>query len=652
MVHGTILDAENFIVVEQLTYQVDGVTIPYIYGMGDSRHEYKYVRTHNEFVAFINSLLESNSRLFIYTYNLTPLAIMLSDYFSLTNETIQRSLYLSFNIGNIKFRGISPLICDAKLSSFAGVSFRNAECLPDVNLKTVGYNWITNYLEKLLKSEIEFIEEIMSYNSVNPPLTRAGFTKRLLADSCLGGTYNTLRERYKNGDKSAFDKLNAYRKKCFGFKGKYNNFINEDHYKIVRDVARGGCISYNSEYKNKLLHGVGHRDICSSYIYQLFSKKFPMRRVDRYTNVSDIVSLTDGGRLWAMLRIHCIGVHSISKFKPLSIELGFNENDDCRTIELISDPDCVSYGLVDDKFIDWANHLCISCTLDEFVYFLRFYDIDDFEVVYADVYETDYLPEEYLKVIMDMFREKALAKKDNAPEWFLTFIKAGLNSSWGFCWSGFYNESLSMDLFHYNNFSATFADRTWSYMWGIAVTAYAREALYDAIEICGDKWIYSDTDSVFYIKDSEIEYKLDELNECILESLYRCPNSRLFCFEEGDSILGYWDEEPDLDYFIFYTTKQYIGYGGDKFKFAFSGVKNFDPDGWFKSCKCNIDTFFNNLVRVENKVIKVPLEYGYWCSNTYHKPGNIFIGKKNYEYPSGVCENKIQFIIEAFAPSV
>ena len=632
MRQGTLDVVGNFIVIEPLVYQVGSVTVPYIFGIGDSTKDFRYVRTYTELVNYINKLLYDKVKTYIYTYDLTRLATMLSNTFELKNVMEIRESVKKFNIFGLKFRGISELTCDAKISDFCGAELKNTKHLPDVSLKSQGYNWISNYLEKLLTSEVEFLDKIFSLNPNDPPLTRAGYTKRLLAESCHGGQYQNLREQNRTINPNAFSKYNDYNNKYFGFKSKYNCIISKSHFEFMRDVSRGGCVAYNTKYLRKLVNNVCHYDITSSYIAQMFKNKFPMRRIGTYQNVDNIWSLTNGGEYWAMIQVYCYGVKSCSSFKPLIVETERNKPNPFVTV--IGDRE-----IDDAKFIVSAEAVQINCTFDEFRYFMHFYDFDDFEVTFADVYECDYLPSEYLSVIMNMFYSKSDAKLSNAPEWLIAFIKAGLNSSWGFCWSGFYGD-LESDIAKYNLFGQGFEDRTWSYMWGVAVTAYAREALYKAIILCGKKWLYSDTDSVFFLYDESIIEKLDGLNYQIQMEMLESKNSELFDFEYGKYSLGYWDREQDLTHFYIYGSKQYIGYGDEGFDFAFSSLCNFKPDEWFRSLNCTIDEFFEKYIYL---YARVPIEYGYVSRPTKHEAGVINIDGKDYSYPSGVFVNKTTF---------
>ena len=120
MRQGTLDVVGNFIVIEPLVYQVGSVTVPYIFGIGDSTKDFRYVRTYTELVNYINKLLYDKVKTYIYTYDLTRLATMLSNTFELKNVMEIRESVKKFNIFGLKFRGISELTCDAKISDFCG----------------------------------------------------------------------------------------------------------------------------------------------------------------------------------------------------------------------------------------------------------------------------------------------------------------------------------------------------------------------------------------------------------------------------------------------------------------------------------------------------------------------------------------------------
>lgn len=635
MRRGFLSPSSDFLVIEPLYTQIDKITIPYIYGIGDLSKKYNYVRTFDELCDYINYLLNKKCKLYIYSYNLSILAYNLSDSYDLQNIVKKGESFLKFNIWGLKFRGVSPLTCDVSIETFSGLKKPKVDkiILPDSGLKENGVNWVTPYLESLMSSEIDFIETIFKHYYEDPPLTRASIIRRELAISCNGDTLTNLRlksESYPEKDdrrKLVFSQMNEYRKKYFGFQGKFSNFISENHYNFVRDVFRGGFMAYNPKYRCKLVENVHHMDLCSSYPAQLFLHKYPMKRIGTYENVEDIGLLTNYGQYWAMLDVILYNVKSIETCMPLVVETEVHKSN--PYCEIIGD----NYELVDDRYVKYAEAIKVSCTYDELQYYIDFYSIDGFEVMFADVYSVDYLPEPYLRVIMKMFYDKCEYKmQDNVPTWLNIFVKSGLNSCWGFTTSGFYSD-IKSDLSNYNNFKHGFEDRTWSYIWGVAVTAYAREAIYEAILACGDKWLYTDTDSIFYISDDNIDCKIERLNLIIHDRMDKSDNSKIFQYICGCYELGQFSHENDLQYFIYYGCKSYIGYSVDGFESAVSRCSNFNPSDWFRSKICNIDDFFKII---ESNRVELPIEYGSIVNWYVHKGGSISVNGKDYKYPSGL----------------
>lgn len=79
------------------------------------------------------------------------------------------------------------------------------------------------------------------------------------------------------------------------------------------------------------------------------------------------------------------------------------------------------------------------------------------------------------------------------------------------------------------------------YQYGTYTTAWARNYLMEMIECCCyDKFLYCDTDSVFYISTPENEQALKEMNDRVRE---RAIKAGAFV---GDKVLGVATDEPEL----------------------------------------------------------------------------------------------------------
>lgn len=165
-------------------------------------------------------------------------------------------------------------------------------------------------------------------------------------------------------------------------------------------------------------------------------------------------------------------------------------------------------------------------------------DLDIIERQYkADIYITDVyvadrgeFPIQFKKVIHKYFEVKETLKKDGG--YFYMKSKNKLNAIFGMSCSRLIRDDIEHDFDlskdkvikiidkkerekkikkYYNSRNSFFP-----YQLGVWLTAQCRHELFYLIELIGyDKFLYSDTDSIFYMKDEETERKLKEYNEGI-----------------------------------------------------------------------------------------------------------------------------------------
>lgn len=621
----------KFVILEALWSQNNDFSVPFCYGWTNGGNTI-VVRHFSELVSTISGLLDAKFHVTIYSWNLTRIyEMLLSSPLLLTDCGSNDDGVFVFRIGCIKFCSISALFSKAKQSDITGIEPKDCGIITEnTPLKSRGANWVLDYMRKILAKEFNVVQFLIEQYGEDLPYTRAGIIKRSLAKNCQGGTFAMAR------DSRDYTKLNEYRDKL-NSKFEAPDFTNENHYRFMRRVFKNGFVSFNTRYVNRLIkRKIGHRDFCSCYPAAMFSNKFPTKRVDMYRDSSlDVNELVYKLGRWAMFLVYFRDLKSKLPCRPLTKT---TSGDPGEENFLVADGDNVKW---DGNQLVEADFVAVWITSNELPIFTKFYSYSRCDVVFADVYETDWLPYEYMKVIMDLFSNKCNYK--GGPNYIERFFKIGLNSCWGFTTSGFYSEELTLDLYNYNNFKANFEDRCWHYQWGIACTSFAREAILNAIYICGDDWLYTDTDSVFYIWSEELESKLDKYNNILHNSMMNSYFSDKFDFVQYSNYvdkryeLGQLDKEPDLDYFVIYGSKFYIGASesGD-FESAASGVSDFDLEGWASEYD-SLDSFFKSL-NYERQII--PMEYGKLCYIKKHDGMNVdvkdLVGvSHNIDIPSG-----------------
>ena len=165
-------------------------------------------------------------------------------------------------------------------------------------------------------------------------------------------------------------------------------------------------------------------------------------------------------------------------------------------------------------------------------------DLDIIERQYkADIYITDIyvadrgeFPVQFKKVIHKYFEVKETLKKEGG--YFYMKSKNKLNAIFGMSCSRLIRDDIEHDFDSSEDKVIKIIDKKerekkikkfynsrnsfFPYQLGVWLTAQCRHELFYLIELIGyDNFLYSDTDSIFYMKDEETEGKLKEYNEAI-----------------------------------------------------------------------------------------------------------------------------------------
>lgn len=623
------VDGVPFMILDILYSQYNDVAFPYIFAYQYERDSLMYVRTIEEFYDVVDMLIKNKISIRIYTWNLNRLYSMFQDTEYVLNETGTCDIgHYAFRVGTLTFCSINTLMGKIKHKDIVGEEeYDTGVITPNTSLKARGVNWVMPYLKNSLNKEFDLIQSLYEQYGYDLAYTRAGLQKIELSKSCFGDLFRNLREDYKEYKmgtivNNPFEKMSKYRATYLGTE-KYPKapIIDVKHFNFMYRCFRNGICTYNSKYANTLIKAnIGHRDVCSQYPSELVKNKFPMKRLDIFSDENRARNIPFNRLLsevyekdrWAMLCIQFRGIHSKHCCRPL-YKYGETDNE-CNLMVVGS----LNHEY-DGKQLVYAESCIVWITANELLYLLKFYDYKELRILYADVYTQDYLPVEFIHVIMDMFRKKAEHKGDEHI--IELFYKVGLNACWGFMASGFKDKNkLVESIENYTKYTGQFSDRCWLFQWAVAVTSYARCTTLQAILICGDSWIYSDADSIFYIKSDELESRLDNYNNYLRDKIKESPYYELFggCKIRSKFVnklyeLGIFDCEDDLNYMIVYGQKYYIAAGVDLdgklicTESATSGITDLDLESWILDFD-SVDEFFECL-NYEHQ--SVPIEFGY-----------------------------------------
>lgn len=553
--------------IETSSFIKDGEKRATMYiGALDINHIIYFFRTWEEMGELFDAIHEffmlgENTRLLIYVHNLSYEFQFLRKWitwdkvFALSEREVVYAVS-----GGIEFR------CSYKLSGYSLENLAKIRKLPikklneDYDYKLLRtsqseleedvYKYLINdveiiiyYIEQLLKEEKE-ISRI--------PITKTQYVRRYTRNQCSSYKY---RKMIRNLD------------------------INIEEYDYLKKAFAGGFTHANILNSNKIFENVSSYDFTSSYPAVMLSEKFPMSSSERLDNPSE-KDIDDS------IKYYCC----IIELELYNVESKFIADNP------LSASKCEITGKkeIDNGRIMSADKIKTVITEQDFMTIKEFYNIGDIKILTIYRYVKNYLPTEFIKAILDLYKIKTELKGvDNRETEYLN-SKEMLNSEYGMTVTDILRDTIEykndewgigeMDIEHeidkYNNKF----DRFMFYPWGVWVTAYARRNLFTAIlELKGD-YIYSDTDSVKFInRESHLDY-FNRYNFMLEKKLERAMKYHNLDMElvkpktiEGkEKLIGEWDYDGDYSYFKTLGAKRYITVSKDTIVLTVSGLnKNY-----------------------------------------------------------------------------
>ena len=369
------------------------------------------------------------------------------------------------------------------------------------------------------------------------------------------------------------------RKQCFQNK-EYQYFIKEltiekPEYMLLKNAFMGGFTHCNAMYTNKICQNVTSYDFTSSYPTVLISEKYPMSKGKE-------VYITTETELLNLIKNYCVLVDL--QFTNIKTSFMYEQ--------IISYSKCrnVKNPLINNGRIVQADTLTITCTDVDFLNIRDFYKWDNMKIGLCYIYEKNYLPKEFIKTILHLYKSKTELKGVDGKEVEYLHSKELLNSLYGMCVTsivhdtvGFNgsewiteNGNLDEELKNYN----TDKNRFLFYHWGVWCTAYARNNLYTGIKECKDDYIYSDTDSIKIFNADKHKNYFEKYNEWIVQKLEKCLKYHNIPLDyispktiKGETkTLGIWDFDGFYTDFKTLGAKRYIYRKDDKISITVCGL--------------------------------------------------------------------------------
>lgn len=362
------------------------------------------------------------------------------------------------------------------------------------------------------------------------------------------------------------------RRECkASLKGRYFDITemkpDERQYRLLRKAFRGGNTHANRDYVGKIIQDVYSYDIVSCYPTQQLTQRFPMkpfRWLDERLTLDRIFKFIGLG----------YAVVGLYQFKGLRLK---NKKTPIPYISL-GRCDALDFKLDNGRILE-CSYCEIALTEIDLEIILKQYAFDEIAVIDCMVAQKDFLPAEYRKVIQDYYDSKTWLKGSTTDEeqYLYTKSKNMLNSVYGMSATDPIHQEIKYAGGEYlrSSYNTMTADEIakalrsapFPYQWGVYTTALSRKQLQDAIDLCGDKILYCDTDSVKTIGPAPITSLNDKL-------LKKSMAAKAYADDRDGNrhYIGLFEQDAHYDRFITQGAKRYAYEQDGKLHVTVSGV--------------------------------------------------------------------------------
>lgn len=536
-------------------------------------------RTWDEFLSCINTMvkileLSDEKRIVIYVHNLSYEFQFMRKHF----EWLQvfavepRKPVYAITANGIEFR-------DSYILSGYSLAKLGDELQKYPVKKMVGdldYSLIRHSETPLTDKELKYCENdvrvVMSYiqerieidgNIAKIPLTKTGYVRRFCKNECMyiAGQSHKTKESKK--------KFNKYRELMNALT------LTPDEYKQAKRAFQGGFTHCNAMYSGKVEYNVASYDFTSSYPAVMVSEMYPMSR-------AEMVHPKTWDEFNKYLKYYCcmfdakiINLRPKWFFEnPLSLSRCYN----------IVNP------IVNNGRIAYADELRTTMTEQDYFIYQQYYEWDDFQIADMRIYKKGYLPTDFIKAILKLYKDKTTLKGVKGKEVEYLQGKSMLNACYGMAVTDIVRDE---NLYNADGWDVKKADieeqiekyntsknRFLFYLWGVWVTAYARRNLFTGISEFKTDYIYSDTDSIKVLNYENHTDYIKRYNKQIEAKLKLSCMQNNIPFEDVkpktikgvEKLLGVWDFEGVYDKFKSIGAKRYLVEKDGEISMTVSGV--------------------------------------------------------------------------------
>lgn len=532
-------------------------------------------REWTDFFSFISTLFEASvyvkkelklsmePKLIIWVHNLSYEFAWLSGLYKFSDEDcffrdVRKPIYARMDhIFEFRCSYIQTNLSLAMLCKQMGVPQKLSGQQFDYN--KIRYPWtpLTEYEKQYIITDVESLVLAMKKrvtmngdNLITVPLTSTGYVRRECKAS-LKGRYFDITEMKPD----------------------------ERQYRLLRKAFRGGNTHANRAYVGKIIQDVYSYDIVSCYPTQQLTQRFPMkpfRWLDERLTLDRIFKFIGLG----------YAVVGLYQFKGLRLK---NKKTPIPYISL-GRCDALDFKLDNGRILE-CSYCEIALTEIDLEIILKQYAFDEIAVMECMVAQKDYLPAEYRKVIQDYYDSKTWLKGSTTDEeqYLYTKSKNMLNSVYGMSATDPIHQEIKYAGGEYlrssyytmteDEIAKALRSAPFPYQWGVYTTALSRKQLQDAIDLCGDKILYCDTDSVKTIWPAPITSLNDKLlKKAIAAKAYADDR------DGNRHYIGLYEQDAHYDRFITQGAKRYAYEQDGKLHVTVSGVtkqRNDDTGEYF-----------------------------------------------------------------------
>ena len=432
-----------------------------------------------------------------------------------------------------------------------------AYCYNDVKI-------ICDYIDEQRKQYRDDITKI--------PLTNTGRVRREVKKNCFRKVTDPKTHKKRIPYKDIMDRLT----------------LDVVEYGYAKQAFLGGYTHANARYSKKLLADVHSIDFTSSYPTVMMSEKYPMSKGTPIT-----LNMTSYEEFDVFLN-QCNGIQcervAVVMVELWDIETKPDIPDDYIPCSRLMDPKGEQI-MNNNGRVHKADYVKLIVTSVDLAQIVSCYNYSKIHIIDGYFYYVDYLPKPIIESVLEFYEKKTKLKGVKGKEAEYLLNKGMLNSCYGMCVTDLvpdgeqctYNkgwETIKPDTKECVDQYNSNPNRFLFYVWGIFVTAYARNNLFNGIKSIGRDYVYCDTDSIKFLNLEKHKSYIEDYNSSIIRKCTKClehwdldPAMLAPKNQKGvEKQIGIWDYEGKYDHFKTNGCKRYLTEINGEFDLTCAGL--------------------------------------------------------------------------------